>query len=66
VKAATVTVQHFATFAPIPRSFAMFTCRCGASSIEHDVRRAAPKHWTIADDGSHLCAQCAPRAKQSS
>ena len=63
-QAPSVTVEYVVTYAPIPFSFALFTCNCGATSVECDMRRAAPDNWTVADDGSHLCAHCAAIAKQ--
>ena len=62
----TVTVEYLVAYASIPCSFALFTCRCGAFSVECDVRRGAPDNWTVAEDGSHLCPHCAPSTKQAS
>ena len=62
---ATVTVEYLVAYAPIPCSFARFTCRCGAFSVECDVRRGAPDNWNVAEDGSHPCPHCAPSAKQA-
>ena len=54
-------VDYVAIHALAPCSVAVFSCECGASSLEFDVKREAPDDWLARDDGSHLCPHCADK-----
>jgi hypothetical protein len=52
------TADYFVTPAPIPCSVALFSCPCGATAVEYDVKRVAPAGWSTADDGVLRCPAC--------
>src|SRR5215467_7763556 len=56
------TADYFVIPAPVPCSVAVFTCRCGAQTVEYDLERAAPPDWSSAEDGSTLCPRCSAAA----
>jgi hypothetical protein len=61
-----VTVEYHVTYAAIPCSLALFRCRCGASTVEYDLKRKTPDHWVAVDGGSYLCPHCATAPRQGS
>jgi hypothetical protein len=61
----TSTAEYFVTIAPFPCGVALFTCRCGARTVEFDPKRPAPKGWATADDGSPHCPVCSEQATKS-
>jgi hypothetical protein len=54
-----ITVEYGVIHATVPCSAALFTCRCGASTVEFDLARELPERWSTADDGSPRCPHCA-------
>jgi hypothetical protein len=54
-----VGVRYGFIHASVPCAVALFTCRCGASTVEIDVRQEAPNGWLALAGGSHLCPPCA-------
>jgi hypothetical protein len=56
------TADYFITPAPVPSSVAVFSCACGATEVEYDVKDAAPPEWSTADDGSPRCPVCTAAA----
>jgi len=53
-----VAVRHGFVHAFVPCSVALFTCSCGVSAVELDVRRQAPDGWSALPDDSHRCPRC--------
>jgi hypothetical protein len=56
------TAEYFVIPAPCPCSVALFSCACGATVVDYDVKEAAPAGWEAADDGEVLCPECSARA----
>ena len=56
------TAEYIVIPAPFPCSVALFSCPCGAKTVEYDVKRAAPTGWSTADDGSNRCPRCTAEA----
>jgi hypothetical protein len=56
------TADYFVIPAPCPCSVALFSCPCGASTVEYDVKHAAPPGWETTDDGEARCPECSARA----
>jgi hypothetical protein len=56
------TADYFITPAPVPSSVAVFSCACGATEVEYDVKDPAPPEWSTADDGSPRCPVCTAAA----
>jgi hypothetical protein len=46
-------LTYTATYQPLPIALAIYTCRCGASGVSHDLRRL-PHGW-IHVDGEPAC-----------
>lgn len=53
----TMAVQYGVLSAFVPCSVALFTCSCGASKVEADIRREVPDGWSTLEL-SHLCPRC--------
>jgi hypothetical protein len=56
------TADYFVTPAPVPSSVAVFSCPCGATEVEYDVKDVAAPEWSTDDDGSHRCPECTANA----
>jgi hypothetical protein len=56
--------DYFVVPAPVPCSVAVFTCPCGAKTVEYDLERASPPGWSSTEDGSTLCPPCSAAAAE--
>jgi hypothetical protein len=53
-----VTAEYVVIPAPFPCSAGLFSCSCGATAVEYDLKRVAPEGWSTAEDGSCRCPRC--------
>jgi hypothetical protein len=61
-----VTVRHGVIHASVPCSVALYTCSCGASTVEFDVRLPVPDGWSAVGNDTVLCPHCARNAAPAS
>jgi hypothetical protein len=55
-----MATEYYVNQAAVPLGVALFTCNCGATQVECDLRRGSPPDgWSIAADGSARCPHCA-------
>jgi hypothetical protein len=59
------TADYFVIPAPCPCSVALFSCRCGATAVDYDLKDDAPPGWETAEDGELLCPVCAAKASET-
>lgn len=52
-----MAVRYAAVSAFVPCSVALFTCECGASAVEFDMRLEVPHGWSTRET-PHLCPRC--------
>lgn len=55
------TAEYFVIPASFPCSVALFSCSCGAKTLEYEVERVAPTGWVTTEDGELRCPVCAER-----
>jgi len=60
-----ITVEYGVISATVPCSAALYTCRCGASTVEFDLARELPERWSTTEDGSPRCPHCTELATSS-
>ena len=53
------TAEFFVNQATVPFGVAVFTCACGATRLQYDLKRSSPSGWSTAADGSDHCPHCA-------
>ena len=54
--------EYVAVPTPFPCSVALFTCSCGAKTVEYDPKTVAPTGWSTTEDGAARCPECTERA----
>jgi hypothetical protein len=57
-------VEYIVNLSSVPCSVALFTCDCGASTVDYDLRQDhLPPGWSPAEDGSPRCPRCSKPAE---
>jgi hypothetical protein len=60
------TADYFVIPAPCPCSVALFSCACGATAVDYDLKQDLPPGWEAAEDGEFRCPRCSAEAAATS
>jgi hypothetical protein len=52
------TAEFYVNQATVPLGVAVFSCACGATRVQYDLKRSSPSGWSTAADGSDRCPHC--------